>query len=104
MYSILINIILKRLKFWVAGTLLITILPGNAGENYDNRKTDLNGLNSSNQSAEFISPVEIFKLPGSSSNNITEKASSLQAFSVSKQNCKEISPTGKSFNFYMNIQ
>ena len=31
MYSIFKNTILKKLKYLIAGSLLITILPGNAG-------------------------------------------------------------------------
>ncbi len=114
MYSTTKNIILKKLKFVLAGILLITILPGNAGENNggmytDNTyteffdaalKTDLNRL----KSGEFVSRIEVSMLPDSSSNNIPHPAISFQKFSISRQNCKEISPSGKSFNFYINIQ
>lgn len=104
MYSTQKNIILKKLKFVVAGLLLITILPGNAGENYDDGETDSYGLKSGNPSGEFIFSTEIIVEPDSSAINIPLKASSKQSFGISKHNCREISSAGKSFNFYMNIQ
>jgi len=118
MYSTTKNIILKKLKFVIAGLLLITILPGNAGENFNSRnidyaytasykitiETDLNEFKSRNQSSESVPTPEVVMLPDSSANNIPAKVSSFKSFSASKQNCREISPAGKSFNFFMNIQ
>ena len=118
MYSTTKNIILKKLKFVIAGLLLITILPGNAGENFNSRnidyaytasykitiETDLNEFKSRNQSSESVPTPEVVMLPDSSANNIPVKVSSFKSISASKQNCREISPAGKSFNFFMNIQ
>jgi hypothetical protein len=114
MYSTTKNIILKKLKFVLAGILLITILPGNAGENNDGRypdntypeffdaalTSDLNRV----KSGEFVSRGEVSMLPDSSTNIIPHTAISLQKFNISKQNCREISPTCRSFNLYTNIQ
>lgn len=104
MYSTHKNIILKKLRFVIAGIMLITILPGNAGENSEDMKPDIYGLKSSNHSIEFVSPSEVLISPDSSLNNISKQGCLLKSHSVSRQNCREISPTCKSFNLYTNIQ
>jgi hypothetical protein len=118
MYSTQKNIILKKVRFVIAGIMLITILPGNAGEKNDGMypdntypeflddalKTNLNRLKNIDKSGEFVSPAEVLISPDSSLNNISEHGNSLKSHSISRQNCREISSSGKSFNFYMNIQ
>ena len=79
MYSILKNTILKKLKYIIAGFLLITILPGNAGvKNY--RASDT------------------LEVP----DRLSETYSDTINHYI--QNTREISSTGKSINLVLNIK
>jgi hypothetical protein len=103
MYSIFKNRILKKLKYVIAGLLLITILPGNAGIKNDGYYA-------------FPTPDRFYS--GKIVNNDTLKASYEVPDGISAevsdilpdttehyiQNAREISPAAKSFNFFLSVQ
>ena len=100
MYSIFKNTILKKLKFIVAGILLITVLTGNAGVKNDGRFVALTHEN-------YISAMTVNKDSLESQDKVSEiKVSETLADSsnIYVYNSREISPTSKSFNIYMHIK
>jgi len=100
MYSIFKNTILKKLKFIVAGILLITILPGNAGVKNDGRSDVLTPEN-------FISSMTEVKDSLESQDKVSEtKVSGTldDSSDTYEYNFREISPTSNSFNIYMHIK
>jgi hypothetical protein len=89
MYSIFKNTVLKKLKFVLAGFLLITILPGNAGVKDDGRFIV--------QTPENIQSGNTDKISDKVSETLTDTINHYM------QNTREISATGKSFNLLLNI-
>ncbi len=89
MYSIFKNTVLKKLKFVLAGLLLITILSGNAGVKDDGRFIV--------QTPENIQSGNTDKISDKVSETLTDTINHYM------QNTREISATGKSFNLLPNI-
>ena len=109
MYSIYKNIILKKLKYIIAGFLFITILPGNAGvkDNVHTSRSEIDSLIIKNIYFSFKSDTckttEAHKVfPGKVSNEASEiKSDSVNLY---RYQAREISPNGKSFNFFLAVQ
>jgi hypothetical protein len=110
MYSTYKNIILKRLKYIIAGLLLITILPGNTGvkksEHFIGSSTDISyseyAYPQLNLEISSIPESDIAKDPGNGSGKAIEKSSDPVNHYIQK--AREISPTGRSFNFFLSVQ
>ena len=103
------NIILKRLKYFITGFFLITILPGNAGvkDHGSYMGSSPDSLYSGNAYSVFITDNESILKTGPGDPDIV-KNEDLNALSDSANhyvyNAREISPTGRSFNFLLSVQ
>ena len=103
MYSIFKNIILKKLKFVIAGFLLITILPDNAGVKNDGWFFAPTSDNIHSGHAVNRDSLDIRdKVPGEISGKVSEKLDDTINHYI--QNTHEISATGKSLNFFLSVQ
>ena len=97
MYSTYKNKILKRLKYIIAGLLLITILPGNAGVKNNGHQPG----------SDFVTDTLISLDAGKESidkvSNIEDEMKS-EAVNLYLHQGREISPVGRSFNFFLYVQ
>jgi hypothetical protein len=108
MYSTYKNIILKRLKYLIAGILLIIILPGNAGDkNYRHFNTPYPDSHIPGNVNYFlrIDNQNKFKTLKENTEDIPGKTTEKSDDAVNhyQQKAREMSPTGKSFNFLLSF-